>query len=346
MFRKVALILSILCLPSCFETKKKKRITPSCGVTAPKTVIKPLTCKNDLCIWPIKKMHTVQTFIDTHLKQGYKPSDILVIFDVDETLLTSFAEKDYVKKKIMAHDLFPYLANSMLIKHIPTSVAQKIVPEDIDINKKEELARYIDPALIDAITRKTYAILADLHKRKLLSAKAIEPHIGQFITQLHQRGIPTIGLTARGIDMKEVTLNQLKKAGIDLTGYTLYDKDLNLINKYHGFSKGFIFSTPGAEGFDKGTILLRFFKEIAYQPHIIIFIDDNLHFLESVQEALAKSYPDMTFDGLWYHAKLKHEFDKELADQLVYRLLGKEWWHVDNYYQPARNTEEQEHRNI
>ncbi len=345
MFKKVALIVSVLFLPSCFETKKKD-IKPLTNTRAPQSSIKPLICKNNLCIWPIKKISMVQTFINTHLEQGYKPSDILVVFDVDETLLKSFAEKKYIKQQLMAHDLFPHIANSMLIKHIPISVAQKMDPEDIDINKKEKLAHYIHPALIEAITRKTYNIFAALHKRKLLSAKAMEPHTGRFITQLHQQEIRTIGLTARGIDMKEVTLNQLKNAGIDLTGYTLYDKDISLINKYHGFSKGFIFSTPGTEGFDKGTILIRFFEKISYKPHIIIFIDDNLHFLKSVQKALAKSYPDIIFDGLWYQVKLKPKFDKELADQLVYRLLGKEWWHVDDYYHPVTNTQEQERRSM
>ncbi len=324
--KQIIITFSILCLPGCFESEKKQKeaLSTRNGSGA------SLNIENQSPIQPITHMNKISTIIQDYLSQGFRSSEILVIFDIDETLLTSFAEKNGIQKGITSRDLFIYIANTMLINHIPPAKVQKIGIKNIHINNKE-LPNFVDQSLITATQKKAYSIFGDLHKNQLISSKPVEPNIDSLINQLQKDGTRVMGLTARGLDMKDATLAELKTANIQLNKRTVYHKDLNLINNYHGFRKGILFSTPGVEGFDKGKLLIKLLHTIKYQPKVIIFVDDNLHFIESVHDALKKNYHDTLFTGLWYQFTSNSEVDKALAEQLINQLHGKQWWLLQNY---------------
>jgi len=317
MFKKMILSVLIVCLPSCFDTQK----------STDKNISSPHIQKN---IIPIDHIDSVNTIIKQALERGVKKEDIVAIFDVDETLLTSFAQKDKIRKQTTARDLFEYIADTVLRNNSPASVAAQIGLDNITIRNRE-LSEYLDPELIDAALRKAYYSFSALHNKGILSAGPVEKEVDSFIKQLQDDDITVMGLTARGLDMKDCTLKQLKAAGIDLTKKTVHEGEY-LFNDLHGFSGGILFLTPVTKKFDKGQLLIQLFDELEYQPKMIIFIDDNLHFIENVQDALHAKYPRIQFSGLWYRYIKESDFDKELADQLIRKNFGDTWWMLDNLH--------------
>jgi len=329
MFIKFFLISTVLCLPACLDTKKKAEHIKV--ITDPKKTIRP----SKINVWPIERIPMIQTFINNHLARGFNPAEILVIFDVDETLLENYAIKNNREKQLLASSLFPHIANNILIKNIPDYLVKKIGINNIDINKPDNLLKYVDKSLIDTTVIKTLNIIVDLYNKGLLNTKATELHIGKFIQSLQKRGIHTMALTARIAALKEKTALQLQNAKINFSDKAIYDKEIKFINKHHSFSNGVLFS-----GIDKGKILLELLQAIDYSPTLVIFVDDNAHFIDNVRKALLKKYPNVIFYGLHYIFKAKNEFDSELAESLLISSSGKKWWALDNSNMPIGTKKE------
>lgn len=92
------------------------------------------------------------------------------------------------------------------------------------------------------------------------------------------------------------------------------------------FRDGILFTYVHA----KGEALDLFLKKIHWQPSIIIFVDDKVHYLTSVQEMAASA--KIPFMG--FHYMVSHErpfiFDEQLFNfQLNHLIDHKEWVHDD-----------------
>jgi hypothetical protein len=118
-------------------------------------------------------------------------------------------------------------------------------------------------------------------KSKVRTVEALTPRL---IRNLQRKGIPTLGLTARPIGWAEGTIEQLSSVHVDFTPTALIDHDApvgpNLAGRY---LHGVIFM---ADGGDKGQYLVEFLKQVGSTAHRVIFIDDKLNNVQSVERAL------------------------------------------------------------
>jgi len=271
MLKKWIIIIPLLFVSSCID-KKKVENQPHPQTTCVKHV------KNS--IREINSIDQVKEIAEHYIQLGFCPRDILTIFDVDETLLSSYAEKNSIKKIIRSRELFPYIAQKILLHNLSEDDIKQIGKDNININNKK-LKQLLNKPFLDAVSRKTYTMLATLYKSKRLKTQPVQNNTVHILDSLEKCGIKTMGLTARGFDLAQTTLQQLRDVGIDFSKHTIYNCQ-HMLNQVHGFVQGFIFCTPGAPHFDKGKLLTKFFTEICYCPRVIIFTDDYLHFVKSV----------------------------------------------------------------
>ena len=101
-------------------------------------------------IKPIEKMSQLADLIEEHFKVGYKPKDLLIIFDIDETLLASYvSDKDGNSKQFLAHDLYPFVADAVLLENIPETRLKEIgkeniVPQEVLVLEKNNAQYYAE----------------------------------------------------------------------------------------------------------------------------------------------------------------------------------------------------------
>jgi len=142
----------------------------------------------------------------------------------------------------------------------------------------------------------------------------------EVICNLQKKVIPVIALTKRGFPVCKPTVKGLKDIGIDLSHNGLLEKDLDLAVTHIGkFSHGIIFAGSN----DKGKMLFLFFKKINYAPKKIVFVDDGMHQVESVQKACKEH--KIPFVGMRFSLmdKMKKEFRLPEAEKIIHQLKIK-----------------------
>lgn len=125
----------------------------------------------------------------------------------------------------------------------------------------------------------------------------IEENTISVINDLQKKGVTVIALTARSLQLTLRTIEQLQRLGIYFTKTDPYECPL-VHGHGHGkpglYINGIIFSGSHS----KGEMLVSWLKQSKYRPKKIIFIDDKLKNLESVEQALhQRDYP---FIGIRY----------------------------------------------
>jgi hypothetical protein len=167
-----------------------------------------------------------------------------------------------------------------------------------------------------------------------------EPSTPALIADLSESAT-VCGFTARGRTqwystevegVDRFTHDQLKRVGIDFHRQKL-PGDLHQLNPDY-FYDGIIFSRN--EGL-KGEVLIRLFNEISYRPGLLIFVDDRLDQVQSVEKAALEL--GIPFIGFWYtyvyrqgfyfdphvtNVQLEHLFrwDEMLTDSEAAALVG------------------------
>jgi len=107
----------------------------------------------------------------------------------------------------------------------------------------------------------------------------------KIIDHLQDQNIPVVGLTSRSIPIVERTIEQLENVGIDFSINSLSEHPIKLSVTHAGiFCQGIIFSGPN----DKGKMLFLLFEKIGYQPKKIIFVDDLLKNIKTVEREAQK----------------------------------------------------------
>lgn len=109
-----------------------------------------------------------------------------------------------------------------------------------------------------------------------------ESIIPTLLDTLAEQQIYTMGLTARGLFLAERTHEQLINININFFMPDIQSEELILPMKYPCLYKYNIIFTSNN---DKGETLLRFLDELNYHPQRIIFFDDKLYHVQSVEKA-------------------------------------------------------------
>lgn len=152
---------------------------------------------------------------------------------------------------------------------------------------------------------------------KNVPCKTVESSTAHLIADLQNGGHVVLAFTARGrfqwystkIDeLDRFTDEQLKHVGIDFEK-TLIPKELSALDPYY-FYKGIIFSNE--QHLKKGDLMKHLFKDVKYTPSLIVFVDDKLDQVQSVESAVKEA--GIPFIGFWYR---RSEFDRKLLNTMI-----------------------------
>lgn len=136
---------------------------------------------------------------------------------------------------------------------------------------------------------------------KHIPYRPVEDSTAQLISDLQVSGIPVFAFTARGrsqwytTDIEGVdqfTHEQLNQVGIDFRR-TAIPKELQHLEPTY-FYNGIIF----AQHIKKGDLLKHLLKDLNFHPTCIIFIDDKLDQVQSVENVVKEL--GLPFIGFWY----------------------------------------------
>ncbi len=151
--------------------------------------------------------------------------------------------------------------------------------------------------------------------------KSPEPSIPELIRELQSQGVVTLAFTSRGrsewyasqvpnVDL--ITEKLLLQIGIDFSK-TQLSKELTLLPNLFAefYHKGIIYAGNNK---DKGELLLEIFEKTGYLPSKIIFVDDKIDSLKSVEKTLNSL--NIPFVGYAYSrtAKDHANFDPLIAN--------------------------------
>lgn len=126
----------------------------------------------------------------------------------------------------------------------------------------------------------------------LVPTEAIAPFL---IQQLIENNIPVMALTTRSLFVAERTIEQLETINIFFSVPSISQDDLVLSMEHPCFYRQSILFSGNN---DKGEALINFFHAMNYFPKQVIFIDDKVKYLSSVEKVL-KEY-NISFIGIRY----------------------------------------------
>ncbi len=128
--------------------------------------------------------------------------------------------------------------------------------------------------------------------------RPVEPNTANVLQTLQQRGVKTMGLTARYIEMAHTTLKALRDIFIDFSRSDVATEDFTLFTVSPAkYIDGVVFA--GLQN-DKADVLVQFLAQHPVEFDRIIFIDDkkkNVEGMAKAAKALNKPYI-----GIWYRA--------------------------------------------
>lgn len=240
---------------------------------------------------------SIQSFKEIYLELNKVDQDTLVVFDVDEVLITC---KDVILRPCGSHFL-------------PMSWK--------NIDRKEFIF------LISIMINESQPML-------------VEPSTPWFVKELQAKGAKTMALTAArtgkfGVieNAEDWRLQILKKLDIDFSNTfpknpLIYFNQVKKESNYPLFKNGILFL--GDEKNTKGSLLIQFLEKMQWKPKKVIFIDDKMPHLISVETALNEA--KISFQGYQYKGveQLPKEFDEEIAEMQFDHLRKNHKWLSDS----------------
>lgn len=134
--------------------------------------------------------------------------------------------------------------------------------------------------------------------------KLVEGYTPTLIREIRAKGVKVLALTARGNQLSQVTLQQLRSAGIELPTYPGFNNP-NII-----YSEGVIF----ANGQNKGHVLRDFFARTQILPARLLFVDDKIKNVKNMDAEFAKDvFPNINYRYGAADERVK-AFSKEIAE--------------------------------
>lgn len=174
------------------------------------------------------------------------------------------------------------------------------------------------------------------------SSMLVDPSIISLLESLKSKGIKTIALTAARTGKFGVIKNcenwrieKLKQFNIDFSesfpdwGFIDFNGSNFSGQDYPLFKDGILFLGDD-EKITKGELLVRFFTSTKWRPKKVIFFDDKLHHIVSLQTSLDQL--SIEFKG--YHFKriesLSGKFNEEIAEMQFLHLIKTQNWLSDS----------------
>jgi hypothetical protein len=174
-----------------------------------------------------------------------------------------------------------------------------------------------------------------------LSYTLVDSDLPSLIISLQKKKIPVMAFTAMrtgkyGIipSMENWRIQQLKQFEIDFSRFLPHHSGLSWQENTRGtpaFKEGILCS----DGLNKGQVLDNFLKKIDWKPTYVIFFDDVLECLTSVEKTL--NALNIPFIGIHFHAakSLGSPVDMEIAHYQYKNLVEKGIWPSDQEAQLA-----------
>jgi hypothetical protein len=196
-----------------------------------------------------------------------------------------------------------------------------ITPEDLVLRVRGFRSKYHDE-----ITPELLSIALSETKYEL-----VDPNAAKFIQDLQQRGIKTIALTrARTgkfgvIDCcAEWRIKQLSNLNIDFSKSFSEVPPMVFSEGEHPalYKQGILF--VGDAEVSKGELLGAFFDRIGFHPKKVIFFDDQMKNLKSVEKELNDR--DIAYQGFYFEALKDDVIDVETAEKQLQHLIEKKKW--------------------
>lgn len=155
-----------------------------------------------------------------------------------------------------------------------------------------------------------------------------EQYIPAFMDTLKTHNVYTMGLTSRGFYMSERTNEQLNNIGISFHLPYATEKEIVIPTEERCFYK---YCTIFSGNNDKGEVLFQLLDIINYHPDHIIFLDDKLYNVESVEKAALKR--NVSYIGIRYSGcdELVKNFDYKKAEQQLQALKKRNAVSPKNY---------------
>lgn len=118
------------------------------------------------------------------------------------------------------------------------------------------------------------------------SEVAVETETPSILQEIARKGIPTLGLTARPLNIVDRTLEQLKSINAKFTGLSGI-ADLSFASGTVAYKGGVLFVGPSN---NKGTILKQALEQNGlHQIRKIVFIDDKAHHTQEIESAFSEA---------------------------------------------------------
>lgn len=229
---------------------------------------------------------------------------------ISSFFLTSFLQAD-IMEITQIDDIRPYITKDALYLF---DIDDTLIDNPFSLGSppwrnwvKSKLPNYdINFVLYDALT---------LFIAKNAPYKTVEPSTANLIADLQNQGHAVFAFTARGrsqwytTDIEGVdrfTDEQLHHAGIDFKA-TLIPEELQSLETTY-FCDGVIY----AQHIAKGDLLKHLFKDLKYYPSLVIFVDDKLEQVQSVEAAVKGA--GIPFIGFWYR---RSEFDRKNFNPMI-----------------------------
>lgn len=156
---------------------------------------------------------------------------------------------------------------------------------------------------------------------KNVPSKAMQNDTAESIKTLQGKNIPILGFTSRGRHewynsqingVDTVTESALNQIGVDFSKSRL-PMELSDLDTIFGdyFHAGIIY---GTNQYDKGELLETLFRITKYEPPKVVFVDDKLESLKSVEAAMKKE--NIAFVGFSYSRPIEQQpkFDPMVAN--------------------------------
>jgi len=127
-----------------------------------------------------------------------------------------------------------------------------------------------------------------------IEMKTIEDEVSGWLNQLHSQGVKILALTARSPQIAQVTHAHLEKHGLKFSDWGA--QEMHYGKSAEGYlEKGVLFVGPKN---NKGKFLLDFISKLDVTYKKIVFVDDQISYLEQVENSLKGS--GIEFIGVRY----------------------------------------------
>lgn len=200
-----------------------------------------------------------KTIVEHHSTESVKQYVIpgcMAIFDVDDTLLHIDHPTEFGSNKWINHMMFYGKKDHQL--------------------EREDLDSWVIPMYVDAQLKTPF--------------KPVEEATAGIIQELQKDGVPVIGLTARRLELIDITLDNLRKMGIDFSAAPITTDAISFpIDHPNIFVNGVMFcggsrdtDKIGNQTHAKDRAIKALLKHFDLKPTRIIVVDDRPDYLESI----------------------------------------------------------------